>query len=168
MNLLKTLRNLALLHILSVVYLLDTTSTVHGSPLIAETYNSQTLIVVNFRSPGQKNPSLNLEDSPNLKKYFLNEGVRVDIVSKPLANKAKTAPIWYPNQLNNQQKSGVIQNLINLKENFKNSVILSADLDNLLDWRERINTLVNWLTDKNDSKRINFGLSNFSRRDALF
>ncbi len=165
MNLLKTLRNLALLHILSVVYLLDTTSTVHGSPLIAETYNSQTLIVVNFRSPGQKNPSLNLEDSPNLKKYFLNEGVMVDIVSRPLANQAKTAPIWYPNQLNNQQKSGVIQNLINLKENFKNSVILSADLDNLLDWRERINTLVNWLTDKNDSKRINFGVLNFSLRD---
>jgi len=147
MIILKTLSDLALLYIISAVYLLDTTSAFHGNSLIAETYNSQTLIVIILRSSGQQNPLPNLEDSPNLKKYFLKEGVKIEIVNRPLATQAKTATIWYPNQLNNQQK------------------ILSADLDNLLDWRERINTLVKWLTDKNDSKRINFGVLNFSRRD---
>ena len=125
---------------------------------------SQILVAFNFRTFDHHHDFLkNLSALPNLEKYFLKEGVQIEIATS--SRKNEQTPVWLLNQLKNKQKSGFIGSFFNSKDNvtkLKRSVSFTSDLNNQLSWLKRIDILMNWLTNNDTSQRINFGVINFS------
>jgi len=151
------------LFILISVYLLKISAAIDQELPVANIYSKQTLLVVNLRFSDQAKLVKKSESLPNLDKYFLREGVRIDIAAKSLDVQGKNSPGWLLNDWLNNYKIGMLGRLINSEKNIstlKKSINFSADLKNLVDWRERIDTLVKWISDSETSERTNFGLLN--------
>ena len=132
--------------------------------------NQQILILINFKSR-QQNLSEKISTMVNLKKHFINNGVTIQNFKILEDNKKKqtsleASPIWFYEQLTkNNRKSGqigCISNLCTFNHDINSSLpTYLNDLDNKLNWLDKVDIVINWIRNPDRKKRTNFVVLNF-------
>ena len=125
-------------------------------------FRNQILLSINLKG-FQNDFYTHIESMPNLRKYFIDDGVRIEKGLRDGLNRYNSNPLWFLNQLKEGQKSIVIGSFSKTKD-LNQLGSYSADTANTFSWFRRIDILKNRLA---STDRISYGVLYLSEEEAI-